>query len=57
MPTTRKGLLALLQYAIAADDDGQMWPDLLNDGNRQRSWHQLLIANHVEILPDMIPQA
>lgn len=57
MPTTRAGLLALLQYAIVADDDGQMWPDLLNDGNRQRSWHQLLIANLVEILPGMIPQS
>jgi hypothetical protein len=57
LPTTIAGVVALLQYAVSADTDGQTWPDdLLADeaGNRSRSWHHFLVANLAEILPGMV---
>jgi hypothetical protein len=55
-PTTGAGLLALLQYAVAADTDGELWPDLLHDENSKRSrpWHHFLIVNLIEALPGMV---
>jgi hypothetical protein len=55
-PTTGAGLLALLQYAVSADTDGKLWPDLLPDENskRTRPWHHFLIVNLVEVLPGMV---
>jgi hypothetical protein len=57
LPTTFAGVIALLQYAISADQDGETWPDdLLADESSQhsRSWHHFLIANLAEILPSMV---
>jgi hypothetical protein len=56
LPTTGAGLLVLLQYAISADTDGKMWPDLLPDENSKstRPWHHFLIQNLAEILPGMV---
>ena len=57
LPTTPAGTIALLQYAISADPDGQAWPDdLLADefAKRSRPWHHFLIANLAEILPGMV---
>jgi hypothetical protein len=46
-PTTQAGLLALLQYALLADVDGEGWPKQLvsDDGKRTRSWQYFLIEN------------
>jgi hypothetical protein len=56
LPTTGAGLLALVHYAISADTDGEMWPDLFPDENskRSRTWHHFLIANLAEVLPGMV---
>jgi hypothetical protein len=56
LPTTSAGVFALLQYAIQADTDGKLWPDLLpdEDGKRSRPWHHFLIANLAEVLPSMV---
>jgi hypothetical protein len=56
LPTTSAGLLALLQYAVSAETDGEIWPDLLPDENSKRSrpWHHFLIANLAEVLPSMV---
>jgi hypothetical protein len=55
-PTTMPGLIALLQYAVAADIDGVSFPDSLmsDDGKRSRSWQQFLLENIAEVLPDMV---
>jgi hypothetical protein len=51
-PKTIAGVLALLQYAIAADTDGECWPQLeSDDGKRSRSWQYFLI----EMLSDALP--
>src|SRR6266446_404680 len=54
-PTTLAGVLALLQYANAADIDGEVWPtDLLSDdGEKTRSWHYFLIEALAETLPTL----
>ncbi|MCA1430208.1 MULTISPECIES: hypothetical protein [Bradyrhizobium] len=46
-PTTRAGLLALLNHAMLYDTDGEGWPrDLISDdGKRTRSWQTFLIEN------------
>ncbi|MBB4362161.1 hypothetical protein GGD65_003186 [Bradyrhizobium sp. CIR18] len=47
-PTTRQGLLALLNYALTHDKDGHSWPSALESGdtrNITRSWHHFLIEN------------
>jgi hypothetical protein len=55
-PTTIQGLIALLEYAVAADIDGVSFPsDLMtDDSKRARSWQQLLLENIAEVLPDMV---
>jgi hypothetical protein len=56
LPTTAAGMLALLEYAISADHDGELWPTELqsDDGKRTRSWHHFLIENLSEILPRFV---
>jgi hypothetical protein len=61
-PTTMAGVLALLAYANAADEDGEVWPDLnedVNDGSRPktRSWHFFLIESLNEVLPKLAVSA
>jgi hypothetical protein len=54
-PTTIEGVLALLQYANAADTDGEGWPsDLCSDDDTTRSWHYFLIEALAEVLPGMV---
>jgi hypothetical protein len=55
-PTTIAGVLALLQYANAADKDGEAWPRELqsDDGTKARSWHYFLIEALAEALPCMV---
>jgi hypothetical protein len=55
-PTTMAGVLALLQYANAADIDGEGWPaDLASDdSSKSRSWHYFLIELLAEVLPDIM---
>jgi hypothetical protein len=55
-PETMAGVVALLNYAIAADRDGETWPPelLSDDGKTVRSWHHFLIQNLTEILPDLL---
>jgi len=55
-PTTMPGVMALLQYAIAADTDGEGWPsDLVSDDDgKTRSWHFFLIESLAEVLPGMV---
>jgi hypothetical protein len=55
-PTTLAGVLALLRYAVAADPDGESWPELLPDEGAKlsRPWHHFLIANLSEVLPRMV---
>ena len=58
VPTTAAGLIALLQYAISADPDGQTWPrdlqDAGDDGKWGHSWHHFLIQNVVNVLPGLV---
>jgi hypothetical protein len=55
-PTTMAGILALLQYANAADVDGEGWPADLesDDSSKSRSWHYFLIELLAEVLPDIM---
>jgi hypothetical protein len=55
-PTTLPGVMALLNYAISADRDGETWPRelLSDDGESVRSWHHFLIQNLAEILPGLL---
>lgn len=54
-PTTSAGVLALLQYAIAADTDGMGWPQLgSDDGGKTRSWQYFLIEMLSDALPGMV---
>ncbi|MDE5460201.1 hypothetical protein [Bradyrhizobium sp. CSS354] len=58
-PTTMAGCIALLKYAVEADTDGMSWPEgLYRDVNdpgptRTGSWHQLLVENLAEIMPEL----
>jgi hypothetical protein len=53
-PTTMAGLMALLNYVISADSDGEMWHvDLEADDGRTRSWHYFLIENVTAVLTDL----
>jgi hypothetical protein len=56
LPTTMAGVMALLDYAISADTDGETWPrDLLSgDAETGGSWYHFLIQNLTEILPDLL---
>jgi hypothetical protein len=51
--------MALRQYAVAADIDGETWPtDLLSDdGKKRRSWHHFLIESVAETLAELTPTA
>jgi hypothetical protein len=54
-PSTMAGVLALLEYAIAADRDGETWGvDLQDDDGKSRSWHHFLIVMLADVLPDMV---
>jgi hypothetical protein len=44
IPTTRLGLLALLEHAVSHDTDGRAWPDQWRDG---------LLENLSEVLPQL----
>jgi hypothetical protein len=55
LPTTPAGVLALLQYAIQADPDGEQWRhELKGDDGKAHAWHHFLIANLADILPGMV---
>jgi hypothetical protein len=54
-PATMAGVIALLQYAIAADTDGDGWPQLQSDDyKRTRSWQFFLIEMLADVLPSMV---
>jgi hypothetical protein len=55
-PTTLAGVMALLEYSISADRDGETWPRALlaDDGETSGSWHHFLIQNLTEILPGLL---
>lgn len=55
-PTTMAGVIALLQYAVAADTDGHCWPTDLqdDDGKKIRSWQHFLIEAVADTLPDLL---
>jgi hypothetical protein len=55
-PATMAGVVALLNYAISADTDGETWPRelLSDDGKTIRSWHHFVIQNLAEILPSLL---
>ena len=55
-PTTRAGVLALLQHAISYDTDGEGWPRDLESGDERkitRSWHYFLVESIAGALTDM----
>lgn len=56
IPTTQAGVVALLQYALLADTDGEGWPrDLVSDnGTKTRSWHYFLIETVTAALTDLV---
>jgi hypothetical protein len=57
-PTTLAGVLALLEYANAADTDGEGWPSHLYEDDEtsthSRSWHSFLIDRLAEALPGIV---
>ena len=54
-PATMAGVVTLLQYAIAADTDGEGWPELQSDDlKRSRSWQFFLIEMLADTLPGMV---
>jgi hypothetical protein len=55
LPNTPAGVLALLQYSIKADPDGEEWRHKFSDDDgKARCWRHFLIANLAEVLPDMV---
>jgi len=56
VPTTQAGVVALLQYALLADTDGEGWPrDLVSDdGTKAGSWHYFLIETVTAALTDLV---
>jgi hypothetical protein len=50
-PTTRAGLIALIEHAVAHDTDGESWPRSIpsDDGQRTRDWHYFLLENLVAV--------
>ncbi|MDA9465345.1 hypothetical protein XH87_12230 [Bradyrhizobium sp. CCBAU 53415] len=45
-PTTMAGLLALIDYALNGDTDGEAWPDLESDDDgRLRHWYFFCLQN------------
>jgi hypothetical protein len=55
-PTTIAGFLALLQYAIAHDVDGDEWPPELQSDGKTRSWHFFLMESLAETLPGLVTE-
>jgi hypothetical protein len=57
-PATHAGVVALLEYAVAADTDGMGFPDLLvsDDGEMTRSWQFFLIESVAGALAEMTGQ-
>ena len=56
-PGTMGGVVALLQYAIEADTDGEGWPDALYADDActtTRSWQFFLMENLREALPAIV---
>lgn len=55
-PVTMAGVIALLEYATAADTDGDGWPSDLQseDGKRTRTWQFFLIEMLADALPGMV---
>jgi hypothetical protein len=50
-PTTRAGIMALLQYAVSNDTDGEGWPrDLVGDDGKTHCWQHFLLENILEAL-------
>jgi hypothetical protein len=50
-PTTRFGIIALLQYAALNDTDGEGWPrDLVGDDGETHCWQHFLLKNILEAL-------
>jgi hypothetical protein len=58
-PTTVAGTIALLNYAISADRDGETWPQevVADDGETIRSWHHFLVQNLAELLPGLMRES
>ena len=56
VPTTLAGVVALLEYANAADIDGHAWPSVLqsDDGTKSRSWHYFLVETVSAALVDLV---
>ena len=55
LPTTMGGAVALLQYALSADTDGERWPTSIEtEEGEKRSWHHFLIGNLAEVLPALV---
>ena len=44
IPTTRLGMLALLEHVVSHDTDGHAWPD---------GWREGLLENLSEVLPQL----
>ena len=54
-PTTMAGIIALLRYANAADNDGGLAAQLQSDdGTKTRSWHYFLIEVVAEALSGLV---
>jgi hypothetical protein len=50
-PTTRAGLMALLNYAVSNDTDGEGWPlELVGDDEKKHCWHHFLLENVLKAL-------
>jgi hypothetical protein len=50
-PTTRSGIIALLQYAVSNDTDGEGWTrDLVGDDGRTHCWQHFLLENVLKAL-------
>ena len=50
-PTTRAGIIALLQYAVAKDTDGMGWPDdLVGDDGKRHCWQHFMPENILKAL-------
>ena len=58
-PATMAGVIALLQYAIDADTDGEGWPvDVVDeDETVTRHWYYFLIGMLADVLPGLVPVA
>jgi hypothetical protein len=55
-PITMAGIVALLEYALSADRDGEGWPTELesDDGKILRPWHYFLVESLAGVLPSLV---